>query len=174
LGKGLDIETAEVVGNSIKHTQRMKTGNIHILWRPGDWAMGCFFMQILPQSSYLQGYDQCLYCAVEGAALAGCPEVIACGGGKVYTQAPQSERPVYTAGATSPVPEAALAVVGHGPAMILDIPPAELEKAATQLSITSVPDRAVKTKSTSFFTPHKAVPAGLNIMNSVVSVVENF
>lgn len=111
LGKGLGIETAEVVGNTIKHTQRIKTGNIHILWRPGDWAMGCFFMQILPQSSYLQGRDQCLYCAVEGAALAGCPEVIVCGGGKVHTQAPQSESPVCTPDASLQVPEAAVAAI---------------------------------------------------------------
>ncbi|KAJ9499427.1 hypothetical protein H2202_005010 [Exophiala xenobiotica] len=81
LGAGLRINSEDTVGNSIKHTKRVKTDSIGVLWRPGDWAMGCFFMQILPQSSYLQGLGQCLYCAVEAAALFGCPEVIACGGG---------------------------------------------------------------------------------------------
>jgi hypothetical protein len=146
LRKGLDIETAEVVGNSIKHTQRIKTGNIHILWRPGDWAMGCFFLQILPQSSYLQGRDQCVYCAVEGAALAGCPEVIFYGGGKLDTQASQSESPVYTPGASLPVPEAVVAA----------IPP------------------PIKTRSTSFAIHRKPVPAGRSLMDPVVSVVERF
>ena len=87
LGKGLKINSRDFVNNSISHTNDMSTKKISILWRPGDWAMGCFFMQTLPQSSYLQGRGQCLYCAVEGAALAGCPEVIACGGGKVSIEA---------------------------------------------------------------------------------------
>jgi hypothetical protein len=92
LGKGLKISSREFVGNSISHTNNMSTKKISILWRPGDWAMGCFFMQTLPQSSYLQGRGQCLHCAVEGAALAGCPEVIACGGGKVSVEAFEHER----------------------------------------------------------------------------------
>src|SRR5437764_1956509 len=87
LGKGLKINSRDFVNSSISHTNDMSTKKISILWRPGDWAMGCFFMQTLPQSSYLQGRGQCLYCAVEGAALAGCPEVIACGGGKVSIEA---------------------------------------------------------------------------------------
>src|SRR5437762_9129271 len=87
LGKGLKINSRDFVNNSISHTNDMSTKKISILWRPGDWPMGCFLMQTLPQSSYLQGRGQCLYCAVEGVALAGCPEVIACGGGKVSIEA---------------------------------------------------------------------------------------
>lgn len=49
--------------------------------------MGVFFMQTLPQSSYLQGRGECLHCAVENAALAGCAEVIACGGGRASAEA---------------------------------------------------------------------------------------
>lgn len=90
LGKGIKITNQNHVGNSIEHSREMSTKRVSILWRPGDWAMGCFFMQTLPQSSYLQGKGECLYCAVENAALVGCPEVIACGGGRVSDEALKS------------------------------------------------------------------------------------
>ena len=35
---------------------------------------------------------ECLYCAVESAALAGCPEVIACGGGRVSAEALEAHK----------------------------------------------------------------------------------
>ncbi len=80
-GEGLKIVNRTFVGNSIEHTKGLAREKISILWCSGDWAMGVFFMQTLPQSSYLQGRGECLHCAVENAALAGCAEVIACGGG---------------------------------------------------------------------------------------------
>jgi hypothetical protein len=92
LGNGLKIVSRDSIDNSIEHTKDMSTKKISILWRPGDWAMGCFLMQTLPQSSYMQGRGQCLYCAVESAALAGCPEVIACGGGKVSADTIELEK----------------------------------------------------------------------------------
>ena len=95
LGKGLKISSRDFINNSVSHRGDMSTKKISILWRPGDWAMGCFFMQTLPQSSYLQGRGQCLHCAVEGAALVGCPEVIACGGGKVSIDAFEEKRKEY-------------------------------------------------------------------------------
>ncbi|KIX06869.1 uncharacterized protein Z518_04845 [Rhinocladiella mackenziei CBS 650.93] len=86
LGTMLKISSRDIVGNSIEHTIGMSAGKVAILWRPGDWVLGCFLMQTLPQSSYLQGRAQCLYCAVECAALTGCPEVIACGSGRVTAE----------------------------------------------------------------------------------------
>jgi len=93
LGSVIEITSRDYVGNTIAHTQDLSTKKLAILWRPGDWIMGCFLAQILPQSSYLQGRGECLYCAVEKAALYGCAEVIACGGGRVSAEALQSEMP---------------------------------------------------------------------------------
>lgn len=86
-GEGLKIVNRTFVGNSIEHTKRLAREKVSILWCSGDWPMGVFFMQTLPQSSYLQGRGECLHCAVENAALAGCAEVIACGGGRVSAKA---------------------------------------------------------------------------------------
>jgi hypothetical protein len=86
-GEGLKIDNRIFVGNSIEHTKRLAREKLQILWCSGDWTMGVFFMQTLPQSSYLQGRGECLHCAVENAALAGCAEVIACGGGRASAEA---------------------------------------------------------------------------------------
>ena len=86
-GEELKLKSRDYVGNSIEHTKQMSTKQLSILWRTGDWPIGVFLMQTLPQSSYLQGQGECLHCAVENAALAGCPEVIACGGGQVSEEA---------------------------------------------------------------------------------------
>lgn len=81
-GVELKIDSHRSVGNSIEHTKRLGREKVSILWCSGDWAKGVFFMQTLPQSSYLQGRGECLHCAVENAVSAGCAEVIACGGGR--------------------------------------------------------------------------------------------
>jgi hypothetical protein len=86
-GEGLKIANRTFVANSIEHTKQLGREKVSILWCSGDWAMGVFYMQTLPQSSYLQGRGECLHCAVENAALAGCAEVIACGGGRVSAEA---------------------------------------------------------------------------------------
>jgi hypothetical protein len=125
LGKGLKITSRDFVGNSISHTNDMSTKKISILWRPGDWAMGCFFMQTLPQSSYLQGRGQCLHCAVEGAALAGCPEVIACGGGKVSIEAFEHERQKAVMEGQRPISTLAKVVPGS-PTSIVSSPVADI------------------------------------------------
>lgn len=89
LGSAIKISSRDYVANSISHTQELSTKTVGILWRPGDWMMGLYFNSVLPQSSYIQGRGECLYCAVENAALTGCPEVIACGGGRVSWEALQ-------------------------------------------------------------------------------------
>jgi hypothetical protein len=91
LGPYINISRTEYVSNSIIHTQGHSTRQVAILWQPGDWMMGAFMMQILPQSSYLQGKAECLHCAVENAALYGCAEVIVCGGGTVSAEALKAE-----------------------------------------------------------------------------------
>jgi hypothetical protein len=98
LGPYINISSTNYIGNSIAHTRKHSTRQVAILWRPGDWIMGAFLMQILPQSSYLQGKAECLHCAVENAALYGCAEVIVCGGGTVSAEAPETEtsRPQQT------------------------------------------------------------------------------
>ena len=98
LGPYINISSTNYIGNSIAHTQKHSTRQVAILWRPGDWIMGAFLMQILPQSSYLQGKAECLHCAVENAALYGCAEVIVCGGGTVSAEALETEtsRPQQT------------------------------------------------------------------------------
>ena len=92
-GNELKILNNSVVHNSIQHTKDLSKKCVSILWHTGDWPIGVLMMQILPHSSYLQGRGECLYCAVENAALAGCPEVIACGGGRVSEEARAKESP---------------------------------------------------------------------------------
>lgn len=91
LGPDLKIHSRDHVANSIAHTQQLSTKHVSVLWRPGDWLAGAFLMSVLPQSSYMQGKAECLHCAIETAALTGCAEVIACGGGRVSREA--LERP---------------------------------------------------------------------------------
>ena len=60
------------------HASAISSGEMIDLDYRGDWPTGVFYMQALPQSSYVQGKKQCLKCAIGSAAAAGCPQVIAC------------------------------------------------------------------------------------------------
>lgn len=62
----------------LKHVQDVSAGQLKLLDHRGDWPTGVFLMLALAQSSYLQGKGMCIDCAVQNAALAGCPEVILC------------------------------------------------------------------------------------------------
>lgn len=60
------------------HASTISSGEMVVLDCRSDWPTGIFYMQALPQSSYVQGKEQCLKCAIRSAASVGCPQVIAC------------------------------------------------------------------------------------------------
>ena len=77
----LTIPKARKPDKFLRHASTISSGEMVVLDYRGDWPTGVFYMQALPQSSYVQGKKQCLKCAIQAAAAVGCPQVITCNDG---------------------------------------------------------------------------------------------